>query len=477
MIRKTSAGVPLCVDMDGTLLKVDTTWELLIAVLKRRPWLGVVLPFWLTRGKAYTKRRLFPLASLDITHLPVHAVFLAYLQAEQAAGRPLYLVTASDKLIATKVAQRFGIFTDVIGSEGIKNIGGKGKATALVERFGDKQFDYAGNSRTDLAVWPHARQALVVGASSAVAAAVDQLAPIERVFEPQPSQVAALLRTLRLHQWVKNSLVFVPLIAAHRLYNLHLVGYGLLAFITFSLCASSLYILNDLLDTAADRRHPRKRQRPLAAGDLSVPVAVLAIPVLLVISFSLGWHLPGQFWLFLGTYMIGSALYSLILKQVAWLDVVFLAGLYTLRVIAGGRATETPVSDYLLLLSIFLFMSLALLKRFTELQRTDRSGSSKVARRGYTSAQARVVFGFGVASGLMAGGVLLLYVALSPQAHTLYEQPLFLWLTIPLVLGWILYLWRMAQRGQMHDDPILFSLRDRVSYIIGGILVLLLVVA
>jgi 4-hydroxybenzoate polyprenyltransferase/phosphoserine phosphatase len=464
--KNAPALVPLCVDLDGTLIRTDLLWESVVRLLRRNPLYAAVLPFWWLRGRAWLKRQVAARAEVDVATLPYHEQFLEFLRCERRQGRPICLATASDKRLAQAVAARLGLFTEVLASDGCANLRGSVKAARLVERFGEGGFDYAGNSPDDLPVWARARQALVVNASPGLAALAAKRATVSRVFDsPIPGRSPAAM-ALRPHQWVKNLILFVPLITSHQITRPVLALKGLGAFAAFCLCASGVYVMNDLLDLEADRRHPGKCSRPFAAGTLPIPAGLAAFPLLLAAGLCLAWRLSPSFAAVLGIYLVLTTSYSWRLKQVALLDVFCLAALYTIRLIGGHQATAVEYSFWLLVFSMFIFLSLALLKRFVELEAARRQNRPALEGRGYAAGDAQLVAALGSTSGYLAVLVLALYVN-SEKVVVLYRRPMLLLLICPLLLYWISRAWMIAHRGQMHGDPIVFALKDRSSYGVG----------
>ena len=466
--------VPLCVDMDGTLIKADMLLEGLFALLKRNlKWL-LHLPRWLVRGKANLKAEVAARAEVASTAYPVHERFIEWLGVQHEAGRKLILCTAAARPVAENIAARFGLFDDVICSDAKHNLSGENKARRLVERFGEGGFDYAGNDWCDLQVWRRARHSIVVSPGWWLSRRLTAVPRLERVFPGSGNKATAWLRALRLHQWAKNLLIFVPLVAAHQYANFAAASAALTAFLAFSVCASATYIINDLFDLEADRLHPRKCRRPFAACDLSILEGCVAAVVLLAIGFAaaLLW-LPLTFSLVLAFYVGITLWYSSRLKRLAMVDILSLTSLYTLRIIAGAAATHVIPSFWLLAFSMFIFLSLAAAKRYTELHAVAERGGTQAAGRGYTTGDLPLVLACGVASGYTAVLVVALYVQSSAAA--LYSRPLVLWLLCPIVLYWISRIWLKAHRGQLHDDPLVFAMTDRPS--ICALLLLLVLAA
>jgi 4-hydroxybenzoate polyprenyltransferase len=462
--------VPLCVDLDGTLLKSDSLWESIAALLKRRPDLFLLLPFWMLAGKAAFKRRVTRAAPLDAALLPYNQDVLAWLRAENTAGAALVLATAADVRLADAIAAHLDLFDRVIASDDGMNLAGRAKADALVEAFGERGFDYAGNEKRDLAVWAHARHAIVVHAPAGVERAARSVTEVERVFAAKTGSVAALVRAIRPHQWLKNLLLFVPVITAHRVAQEPVLASALIAFCAFCLVTSGVYLLNDILDLASDRPHPRKRHRPLAAGDLPLSVAMAASPLFFLAGLAVALLLPVAFLGTLLAYVAVTMAYSFALKRIALVDVFTLASLYTVRIVAGHAATGLPFSFWLLLLSGFVFLSLALLKRYAELTVALRQGTGLAGGRGYRPEDAPQIARLGTAAGYLSVLVFALY-ANSPDVSLLYRHPQVLWLIAPLLLFWVSRLWLLADRGEVLEDPIVFTLKDPASYVLGALTV------
>ena len=462
-----SQAVPLCVDLDGTLVKTDLLYESVLALIKSMPLYVFLIPFWLLRGKAYLKRAVCRRVELDVAALPYHAELVEYLRAEHGRGRKIVLATAADRGVAERVAAHVGVFDEVIASDGCTNLCGRHKLEAIEGRFGARGFDYAGNARVDLKIWRRCRGAIVVNPSPGVIGRAAGMADVLRTFESRPSAARSVVRAVRVHQWVKNLLVFVPLVTAHELDNRARVIQAVAAFVAFCMCASSAYLLNDLLDLRADRHHPSKKQRPFAAGDLHLLWGVLLTLILLGTGILIAAYLPAKFLIALSFYYTFTVAYSLYLKRKLLLDVYALGVLYTVRVLAGGAATGVPVSAWLVAFSMFLFLSLALVKRFAEIQRLAQEGAEGRAHgRNYRAADVQALSSLGTGSGFMCVLVLALYIN-SPQVLPLYRTPAALWLLCPLLMYWISRVWVLAFRGRMHSDPVLFALTDKVSYLVG----------
>ncbi len=453
---------PLCIDLDGTLLNSDLLLESALAQVKQAPLSVLNWPRWLMGGKANLKAEIAERVKLDIDTLPYNQELLAFLRAQKEQGRTLVLVTAAHRQFAEPIADHLGLFDEVLATDGGRNLAGPYKAETLVERYGERGFDYAGNSAVDVAVWKHARRALVVNAGSSIAHQASAVCKVERVFNRPEKPWRHWVKELRLYQWLKNALIFAPLAAGHAWDQPDKLLLALLAFFSFGLCASSVYLLNDLLDLSADRRHPRKCRRPFAAGKLPLAHGVAAIPLLLITAFGLSLLITPEFIAVLVTYYVFTLAYSLRLKSALMLDAIVLAGLYTLRIIAGAAAVQIMPSFWLLAFSMFLFLSLALVKRYAELWTMRDRGELSAQGRGYHVNDLGVLQSLGSAAGYMAVMVLALYVN-TETSRELYGQPMVIWLLCPVLLFWISRVWLITHRGEMHDDPILFALTDRQS--------------
>jgi 4-hydroxybenzoate polyprenyltransferase len=461
-------NTPLVIDLDGTLLRTDLLHESTLKMLRGEPQLLLMLPLWLARGKAALKRQIAQRASLDVASLPYDERLLDWIRAERAAGRRVVLCTASDESYAHQVAEHLGLFDEVIASDGRTNVSSHRKAALLTDKFGAGGFDYAGNSRDDLHVWQKARRAILVGLPRAIRPQARANFEVEREFDRPSAGLATWLRALRLQQWLKNLLVFVPLAGAHQIFNWPLLEQAVLAFFAFGLCASSVYILNDLMDLESDRLHQRKRSRPFAAGVVS-PVAGLAVAaVLLLGAFSLTFVMTPQFKFWLALYLALTTAYTFFLKSRVMIDCVTLGGLYTLRIVAGWVAVGLAGSFWLLAFSLFLFLSLAFVKRYAELLITTKNGAEDVHGRGYKAGDLSIVQTMGVASGFAAVTLMALYIN-GDTVLRLYSRPEVLWLTIPILLYWVSRMWMQAHRGNMDDDPVIFAVRDRYSLACGAL--------
>ncbi len=472
--HNTSDNVPLFVDLDGTLIKSDLLVESAFALIKQSPVALFSIPVWLMQGKAKLKRELAQRTTIDVTGLPQQESFVAYLR-EQARLRPVYLATASDLLHAQPIADHLGFFAGVLASNGSHNLKGRNKLQEILKVSNGGPFDYAGDAAADLPIWAKARRAILVNPAPGVRRAAGKIASVEQVFNDCPVAWRTWVRALRLHQWAKNSLLAVPLLTAH-LFTPAAVATTLIACVAFGLVASATYLLNDLLDLASDRHHPRKRQRPFAAGNLTLPAGVLALIVLLAGGLALATTLSSQFLAVLLVYLGLTLAYSLCFKTYMLLDVLLLAALYTVRIIAGAFAIQVPLSSWLLAFSMFLFLSLALVKRSAELLSLKQLARDAASGRDYQVTDYGMLSAMGIAAGYVAVLVLALFVD-STAGHGHYRYPQLLWLLCPAMLYWISRVWMKTARGEMHDDPIVFSLRDRASWIVFVSMIVTMLVA
>lgn len=460
---ETPTATALCIDLDGTLIHTDLLMESALALLHRNPLYAFAMVAWLLRGRAVLKREIARRVEIDAATLPYDKSILQLID-EARGQREVVLVTASDELLASQVMQHLGTFDAMVASDGATNLSGGAKARALIARFGERGFDYAGNATVDLKVWAHARKAIVVGSTSLARAAARQTEVAMHV-RPRHGGLKTWLKALRIHQWIKNLLIFLPVLASHRMFDLVAVTATVAAFVCFGLCASGVYVLNDLLDLKADRHHPRKRRRPFAAGKLSPLSGIVVAVTLTVLAFAGAWFVADRFAKILLCYYVLTQAYSFKLKRIAMLDVVVLAALYTVRIIAGTAALHAEPSFWLLAFSMFIFLSLAILKRYTELHTMRLGGKAAASGRGYNVEDLVLLQALGGASGYLSVLVLALYIN-SPASVALYSHPAWLWILCPVLLYWISRAWMIAHRGLMHDDPVVFAVTDRISQVL-----------
>jgi len=458
---------PLCVDLDGTLTKVDTLYDTFMLLVRKNPGALLQLPDWLAGGKANLKAHLTRAVTLDVSRLPYNQALLDYLQGQREQGRPIFLATGADRELAERVAAHLGIFDGVLASDGSRNLTGMRKLARFREFFAGGQFDYIGNAMADLELLAASVEPKTANPSMALRNSLKSRGiRVDQCFEDRAPFFPSVIRAIRVHQWAKNALIFIPFILGHK-WNLDVARLAILAFFCFSFCASGTYLVNDLLDMESDRHHLKKRMRPFAAGDLPV-VSGLAISALLIaLSAVCAAFLPRAFLVWLGVYFACTLAYTFWLKRIVLVDVLALSGLYTVRLLAGGAATTTPISHWLSGLSIFLFLSLAIVKRFAELQNTLQGGLTPKNGRGYQLSDLEQMRSFGTASAFAAVVVFANYIS-SFDVIALYHQPRLLWLVVPFLILWLCRVWLLAARGELNEDPVVFALTDRMSLLIGA---------
>ena len=473
--------VPLCVDLDGTLVKSDTLVDSVLALVRQNPRALLSVPGWLSQGKAAFKRHVTQAVTLDVEALPYNRPLLEFLLEEHAGGREIYLATAADRTLADRVAQHQGIFRDVLASDGSHNLAGGNKLQAFRDRFGE-DFSYIGNARPDLPILRGCVQPMVANPDASLMSGLQaaQVVPAH-VFRDQVKPYRAWLKAIRLHQWAKNALIFLPLLLAHVWNAPHAEGPVLgavMAFVAFGLCASATYIVNDLLDIEADRRHLTKRRRPFAAGNLSAISGVAVLLAFLAASMMLMMLLPWVVakagsplrapWhplLWLLVYAVTTTAYSFALKRVVLVDVIVLSLLYTIRIFAGSAASGVPVSHWLGGFSIFFFLSLAFVKRFAELEGLRLRDKAPSNGRGYLVSDIEQLRTFGTGAAYASVVVLLFYI--SDLDKHLYRHAGRLWLLLPVFLLWVMQLWLLASRGELNEDPVVYAITDKKSLLLG----------
>ncbi len=460
---------PLCVDLDGTLVKVDTLHDALLLLIRKNPMAMVRIPRWIAGGKANFKAHLTRAVELDVARLPYNQPLLEYLHAQHAEGRSIYLATGADQELAKRVAAHLGIFSGVLSSDGQKNLTGKTKLARFREFFDGREFDYIGNAVPDADLLAASIEPRLANPSLALRAVLRVRGiRVAQRFSDRAPLIRSLFRAIRVPQWSKNFLVLLPFMLGHK-WQLAAARSALIAFFCFSLCASATYVVNDLLDIENDRHHPQKRFRPFAAGDLPVQAGVVLGAVLAALSAACLFFLPLSFTLLLLAYFLFAMAYSLWLKGIVLLDVIALSGLYTLRLLAGGAATSTPISHWLAGFSIFLFFSLAIAKRYAELENTVLQGAAPQTGRGYRLSDIDQMRSFGTASAFAAVVVFAIYISGSDVA-VLYHKPGMLWLIMPLLILWLCRVWLLASRGELNEDPVAFAITDRISLGIGVVI-------
>jgi 4-hydroxybenzoate polyprenyltransferase len=480
MTRHDSVGspedseIPLCVEPNGTLIRSDLFHEGLARLFKQHLGHFLAALFRLALGRRALRAEIAERVDLGAAALPENEKFLEWLRQQRQMGRRVVLCSSVNDGVAQGIAQRYPVFDEVIAGGGEARSDGAGKAARLLGRFGEGRYDYAGCDPRDLGVWEKARRAVIVEPGRAMRRKLGRLPRVEQVFSTRPHRVRELLRALRLHQWAKNVLIFLPAAAGHQLLNAHVVLESVAAFVIFGLCASGTYLLNDLMDLDADRRHPEKRRRPFASGRLSVGFGLTVAPALVMFGLVSAALLLG--WIFFATlaiYVVATVWYSRSLKRIPMVDVLALAGLYAIRVIAGSAATAIVPSFWLLAFTMFLFLSLAIAKRYSELKLMMATGRTSASGRGYTVDDAPILQVCGVAAGYNSVLVMALYVN-SGVAVGMYAHTIFLWFLCPLLLYWITRVWIKTSRGQMDNDPVVFTLQDRPSLAVACVGLLLI---
>ena len=469
-----ATNIPLVIDLDGTLINTDMLHESSITLFKNSPSSFLKACLGLTQGKAALKQKISSLIDFSPSKLPYNQTLIDFINTQKKLGRKIVLCTASDQEIANSIANHLNIFDEVLASDGKTNLSGSEKANFLVSKYGKENFDYAGNSKVDLEVWKNCRNAIVVNANTSTLEEAKKISKIEEIFPPIKASLKTWLKLIRVHQWLKNLLLFVPLLAAHSVFD----GYSWLklfiAFFSFSLCASTVYLANDLLDLESDRSHPRKKNRPFASGLIPIHKGVLLAPFLFITSFFLASLVNDSFMIWLGVYFIITCVYSFGVKKVVLVDCLTLALLYTLRIIAGTVSVQLVFSFWLLAFSIFLFLSLAFIKRYAELEVQLQSGNQKIHGRGYLVSDASLIQSLGITAGFAAVIVLSLYIN-SDAIQLLYPNPEVVWGVIPVMLFWISWMWMQAHRGLMHDDPLIFAVKNKPSLVTGLMFVLIMI--
>jgi len=465
------------VDLDGTLLATDTMAEGFLGLLKTAPWKVFGALAALTSGRPKLKRYLAQHAPVDPATLPYREEVLEEMRQARYDGRQVLLVTASDQATADAVAGHLELFDEAIGSDGENNLKASRKADFLLSRFGSGGFQYLGDSSADLPIWKAANEATMVWPSSRTRKSAEQLVPKVTVLSERPNKWKAAVRELRPHQWAKNVLLFVPLYFSHQYTDLSLVFTAVMAFLSFSFCASSIYVWNDLVDLPSDRQHRSKRKRPLAAGALSIPGGIVLSAASLALSMTLATvFVNPAFVLVLLGYLALTTAYTFVLKQKMIVDVLTLATLFTYRVMAGGVAVDVPLSPWLLAFSIFFFTSLAFVKRYAELIQIKGDSAQSLKGRNYVPADIPIIASAGPAAGLLAVLVFALYIN-SPAMVVYYSRPEALWGICLILVYWIMRIWFLAARDRMHDDPVLFAVKDKISLVAGALVVVCLLAA
>ena len=467
---------PLVIDLDGTLTPCDTLWEMLASLLLSSPFkLFKVLPY-IFKNRAIFKKQVSLLVNFNPHDLVYNTKLIDYIKMQRQLGRPIVLATAADEIIAKSVYNHFGFFDAYYASNGEINLRGQTKEDLLTGLFGRQQFAYAGNDFSDFKVWSSASEVIVVNASPKLLRRATNLYPRCTIIDPKQSLLLLWFKQMRVYQWAKNILIFIPIVFAHKYFDLELVAQSFLAFLSFGLAASSVYCINDLFDLVPDRLHTKKSNRPLASGLIPIAEGLFGLSVLTLSSFFLASYLSAYFVILILAYYLINIVYTSLIKKLAIIDVIILASLYLLRILAGSLATNIPISLWLLTFSIFIFVSLGFLKRYKELRQLNQTDVAQIPGRFYHTDDLEVVSAMGIASGYISCLVLVLYLR-SPEVSGFYHHLEYLWPGCLLVLYWISRTWLLAHRNKIDDDPVLYAIKDMQSWFILIILGILLLLA
>jgi 4-hydroxybenzoate polyprenyltransferase len=455
---------PICVDLDGTLIKSDWLHEAIIALIASNPLMIFMVFIWAVRGPLKLKLELEKRVEIDPTSLPYNYEVINYLKDRKKNGYRILLVSATPENVLRCISEYLNLFDQVLGTDSNRNLKGKIKADTLTELFGEFGFEYIGNSNVDLHIWKKSALAHVVGSLS-LKAKVNSKVALGQHWNNKTFSLFTFFKAIRIHQWVKNLLIFIPILMAHKINDNGSIINAVIAFFSFSLTASAVYLMNDLSDIRSDRLNKYKSNRPIASGDMSILFAGMLIPIFLALSFVISMNLTSNFFNILVLYFLTTTIYTFWLKKIVLLDIFTLASLYTIRIIAGGAATSVLVSPWLLAFSMFIFLSLACSKRATELHDMKKISDIKIPGRGYVGQDYAQIVQFGTISGYLAVLVLALYIS-NPQVTKLYSHPEWLWALCPFILYWISRIWLLTSRGQLHEDPIIFAISDKISYFV-----------
>lgn len=466
---------PLVVDLDGTLTPTDTLVESLIGVVKRSPLDLLQLPFRLLNGRADFKDWVASRAGISAESLPYREPLIAYLRGEKKKGRRIILATAAHRSIAEGVSGHLGLFDQVLATEAGHNLKGEAKLEAIRKRVGE-DFVYAGDGEADRVIWKGAKAAVLVGVSPSLADSIRKEVPVEREFAAERGGLGAWLRAFRVHQWMKNLLLFVPLLTAFSFFDVWKLVTTVIAFFAFSFAASASYVLNDLWDLENDRAHPRKRLRPFASGRIPIVQGLIASAGALVVALALASAVSRSFVSMLLLYLALTSAYSWLLKERALIDVLTLSLLYTLRIIAGSVAIGIPASSWLLAFSAFMFLSLALVKRCAELVSLEQSGQEEAPGRDYRVGDLAVLWPLGVGAALSAVVVFGLFIS-AEETRQRYATPELLWLVALGLVYWLARLWIKTSRGRMDDDPLVYAIEDSGSLMAVSFMIAVTLVA
>ena len=456
----------LVVDLDGTLIRSDTFIEMIVWGLCRYPLATLMALLSLLKGRAIAKRKLSKSIPFQPDNLPFNPELLTFIKHKKESGTELHLVSAADQYIVDKISGRFGIFKTAVGSDGKKNLKGSAKASYLKKRF-QKGFSYAGNSSSDIPVWDEAKSVVLVNTNSRLTSKIKKKYQVDAILDQRTPDLVDWIKTFRIHQWTKNLLIFLALFLGHEYLNLESWAQVGGTFIVFSIVASATYVFNDLIDLPADRNHETKSSRPLASGQVSIIAAASLSVGMMILGMTTMFMVGQQVFLLLLTYVVTTVLYSFTIKKVTILDLVVLAGLYTLRIVFGVVAADVVLSEWLMVFSMFFFLSLSTAKRYVEIVRIPAGISDSITGRGYRGGDASLLLNFGIGSGMIALFTFCVYLLDSAFPSDSYGSPLFLWITLIAISLWTMRIWLKASRMELDDDPVAFSIKDRTSILLG----------
>ena len=458
----------LFVDLDKSLISTDTLWESMIVLFKGHPFALFKVPFWLLKGKAGFKNEIAKRVIPDAALLPYRENVVSLIQERRDKGADVILATAANERIAHAVSNHLDLFTSVLASDASTNLSGSRKSSAICEASANEDFEYIGDTWVDVPIWKKAQSAIIVDGPRRLISSLKREMPVRELSGQHRSTLFTLVRAMRCHQWIKNILIFVPMILAHQVIDFSHWMAVCIAFICFSLIASSVYVVNDILDIESDRSHPQKKKRPFAAGELQIKTGVILAGILFGLGVGVStYFISSTFGFMAASYAIVSFAYSSYFKQQPILDLLLLAGFYTYRVVLGGAALpDAPVSEWLYGFSVFFFMSLAMVKRYADLLELEKIGQTEAKGRYYTAQDLPLFCSLGPATGCMSIFVLAMYLT-SEKVTTIYDKPMILWFICPTLFYWIARVWFLAIRGELSHDPIVFALRDKISYAVA----------
>lgn len=456
-------------DLDDCLLKTDLLYEQWLVLLKTKPGLFILSFFWLFKGRAFFKSQLSQHVAISPSSLPYREGVVHLLKSSRAEQfNTLILASASPTSWVKDIANHLDLFHHSLGSSSELNLKGANKYQAIKTLVGENTFTYIGDHPVDYEIWKHSSEIVAVNPSRGLRDKINLLAKPTKFITDEPVKTWKLIfKQLRPHQWIKNTLVLLPALAGHKVWNLEVLSNSLLAFAGFSMAASFVYVLNDLLDLKSDRSHHTKKFRPFASGNLPIKWGLLLLPSLLLACLLFSALLPLQFSAWICVYLGLNLAYSFYLKQSVVVDIIILSIMYTLRIFAGAAATGVPVSEWLLSFSTLFFFSLACVKRYTEIIRSKNKIT--LDGRGYRQVDHTMIQSLGVGSGLISLLIILLYLQ-SKDVRSLYSQPQNLWFATPILLFWISRIWILTNRDEVHDDPVVFAVKDKISWVCLGLL-------